>query len=64
MKREESVLWKKVFEELWKDRLTSDHVASELGIPSDEITSLIGGLWGTGNDSHSKPAEKFKLRAV
>lgn len=44
MKREGSVLWKKVFEELWKDRLTRDHVAAELGIPSDEITSLIGGL--------------------
>lgn len=64
MKREESVLWKKVFEELWKDRLTRDHVASQLGIPTDEITSLIGGLLGSGNDPSSKPAEKFRLRAV
>lgn len=64
MKREESVLWKKVFEELWKDRLTRDHVASQLGIPTDEITSLIGGLLGSGNDPSSKPAENFRLRAV
>lgn len=44
--REESVLWKKVFESLWKDRLTKDHVAKELCIPLDEIEALLGGLYG------------------
>lgn len=44
MDREKSVLWKKVFEQLWRDRLTREHVAAELGIPPDEIESLIGGL--------------------
>lgn len=64
MKREESVLWKKVFEELWKDRLTKDHVASQLGVPSDEISSLIGGLLGTVNELASRPTEPFKPRTV
>lgn len=64
MKREESVLWKKVFEELWKDRLTKDHVASQLGVPSDEIASLIGGLLGTVNELPSKATGPSKLRAV
>ncbi len=62
--REESVLWKKVFEELWKDRLTRNHMASQLGIPSDEISSLIGSLLNSGNQSDSKSVEKFRLRAV
>lgn len=62
--REESILWKKVFEELWKERLTRDHVASQLGIPSDEISSLIGGLLSSNNQSDTKSAEKFRLKAV
>jgi len=64
MKREESVLWKKVFGELWKDRLTKDHVASQLGVPNDEITSLLGGLLGVGYESIARPTGSFKLRAV
>jgi Zn-dependent peptidase ImmA (M78 family)/DNA-binding XRE family transcriptional regulator len=44
--REESVLWKKVFESLWKERLTKDHVARKLCLPSDEIESLLSGLYG------------------
>lgn len=64
MEREESVLWKKVFSELWKDRLTKDHVAAQLGVPSDEIASLIGGLLGAGIDQPSRPTGPFKLRAV
>ncbi|MCO6414074.1 MAG: ImmA/IrrE family metallo-endopeptidase [Thiogranum sp.] len=64
MKREESVLWKKVFEELWKERLTKDHIAVQLGIPTDEIASLIGGLLGANDEASTRPKERFKLRAV
>jgi Zn-dependent peptidase ImmA (M78 family)/DNA-binding XRE family transcriptional regulator len=42
--RERSVLWKKVFDELWKDGVTRDSVAKELHIPADEIESLVGEL--------------------
>jgi len=58
MRREESVLWKKVFEQLWKERLTKDHIAAELGIPVDEISSLIDGILG-GNQERAK---HFKAR--
>jgi Zn-dependent peptidase ImmA (M78 family)/DNA-binding XRE family transcriptional regulator len=44
--REESVLWKKVFETLWRDRLTKEHVSKELFLPPDEIESLLSGLYG------------------
>ena len=49
--REVSVLWKKVFQELWKDKSTKDHVAKELYIPSNEIDGLIFNLVGTSMDS-------------
>lgn len=44
--REESVLWKKVFESLWKEGITKNHVAKKLCIPSDEMDALFGGLYG------------------
>lgn len=64
MKREESVLWKKVFEELWKDRLTKDHVASQLGVPNDEISALVGGLLGTINEQPPISPTPLKLTVV
>ena len=42
--REESIVWKKVLGELWKERFTIKHIASELHIPCSEIESLIFGL--------------------
>lgn len=64
MKREESVLWKKIFEALWKERLTKDHVAEQLGFPADEITALVGGLLGDGNVVPPRSTERVKLRTV
>ena len=64
MQREESVLWKKVFEELWKDRLTRDHVAAQLDVPSDEISSLVGGLLGLGDAQAALSKKPVRLRAV
>jgi len=58
--REESVLWRKVFESLWKERLTRDHVAKQLCIPPDEIEALIGGLYGEA----SQPSGPAALRSV
>ena len=42
--REKSVLWRMVFDELWKDGVTKDRIAAELHIPLDEIESLVGEL--------------------
>ncbi len=44
MPRERSTLWQKVFESLWTEKLTKDHVAKALCIPSDEIEAIVGGL--------------------
>lgn len=44
LEREKSVLWKMIFDELWKDGITKDRIASELCIPLDEIESLVGEL--------------------
>lgn len=42
--RERSTLWHKVFESLWTEKLTKDHVAKALCIPPDEIEAIVGGL--------------------
>jgi Zn-dependent peptidase ImmA (M78 family) len=60
--REESVLWKKVFETLWRDRLTKEDVAKELCLPPDEIESLLGGLYGEVVMPIGEP--RYPLRAV
>jgi Zn-dependent peptidase ImmA (M78 family) len=44
--REESVVWKKVFTELWGDRISKNQVASELHLPPDELENLVFGLTG------------------
>lgn len=46
IEREQSVVWRKVFESLWNDGLSKDHVAKELSLPTDEISSLVDGLLG------------------
>ena len=63
MNREKSVLWRKVFEELWKDRLTRDHLAAQLELPSDEVQSLLGGLLGD-DEVQLKQTDRSALRAV
>ena len=62
--REESVLWRKVFESLWRDRQSKEHVARELCIPIDEIQALIGGLYGDKVGHISAGSRKPDLRAV
>jgi Zn-dependent peptidase ImmA (M78 family)/DNA-binding XRE family transcriptional regulator len=62
--REESVLWKKVFETLWKDRLSKEHVAKELCLPLDEIESLLGGLYGEATIPISASEARRGLHAV
>ncbi len=49
MERDYSLLWKKVLETLWSDRITKEHVADELGLPDDEVESLIGGVLPSSN---------------
>jgi Zn-dependent peptidase ImmA (M78 family) len=44
--REESILWKKVFAELWSDRISKNQVAADLHLPTDELENLVFGLTG------------------
>lgn len=44
--REESVIWKKVFTELWTDRISKSQVAADLHLPADELENLVFGLTG------------------
>lgn len=38
---ERSILWPKVLGSLWKDRITRDHIASELHLPTRELESAL-----------------------
>jgi Zn-dependent peptidase ImmA (M78 family) len=44
--REESVIWKKVFTELWTDGISKNQVAADLHVPADELENLVFGLTG------------------
>jgi hypothetical protein len=43
---ERSTVWQMVLKELWRDGVTRTHIASELGMPDDEIENLLFGLTG------------------
>lgn len=49
IERESSVLWRKVLEELWKDRHTKETIAQKLSLPLDEINSLLKGILSDGS---------------
>ncbi|NNM64635.1 MAG: ImmA/IrrE family metallo-endopeptidase [Burkholderiales bacterium] len=42
--REKSILWRMVFDQLWKDGIARHRIAAELHVPLDEIESLVGEL--------------------
>lgn len=44
LEREKSILWRMVFDELWKDGITKDRIAADLYLPLDEVESLVGEL--------------------
>jgi Zn-dependent peptidase ImmA (M78 family)/DNA-binding Xre family transcriptional regulator len=44
MEPEVSVVWKKVFSQLWKERVTKDEIAKELLLPFEEVENLVFGL--------------------
>jgi Zn-dependent peptidase ImmA (M78 family)/DNA-binding XRE family transcriptional regulator len=44
IKREQSIAWRKVFTELWKERVTRKDVARSLNLPFEEVSNLLYGL--------------------
>ena len=51
---ETSSIWQTVFRELWNDRITKAHIASDLGLPEDEFESLVFGLAAQAFDPMAK----------
>ena len=65
--RETSSIWKTVFSQLWRDRVSRNQVAKELAIPLGELENLVFGLVGDFAPDERKTAparEKPKLRVV
>lgn len=58
---EKSAVWQMVLTELWKDRISRSHIATELHLPSEELEGLIFGLAADTNPparSTGKPTLK------
>lgn len=62
VERETSVLWKHVLNQLWLERLTKDDIANQVGIPFDELESLLFGI--THQNLSSVSEENYGLRLV
>jgi Zn-dependent peptidase ImmA (M78 family)/DNA-binding XRE family transcriptional regulator len=62
--REKSVLWKMVFDELWKDGITKDRIAAKLHIPLDELESLVGELVTQPRPVQMPPDKRPMLKIV
>ena len=61
--REESVVRKKVFTELWADRISKNQVAAQLHLPADELENLVFGLTGDVAPPE-RPKGRPSLKAV
>jgi Zn-dependent peptidase ImmA (M78 family)/transcriptional regulator with XRE-family HTH domain len=58
--REVSSLWPQVFASLWRERITRDHVAVHLHIPTSELDQILVHLCGSAPD----PTATGSIRAV
>jgi Zn-dependent peptidase ImmA (M78 family) len=58
--RETSLVWRKVLEQLWSERMTKQKIAADLMIPADELEGLIWNLAGV----NERPSQKSPLSLV
>lgn len=58
--RETSVVWRKVLEQLWNERMTKQKIAAELAMPLDELEGLIWNLAAV----NERPSERPVLSLV
>jgi Zn-dependent peptidase ImmA (M78 family)/transcriptional regulator with XRE-family HTH domain len=62
VEREKSIVWRKILTQLWREKITKNEIANNLGIPIDELEGLIWNLTGDANPAaRDKP---FSLQAV
>jgi len=64
LEHEKSVVWEKVFRELWNDGITRKDLAKELSIPIDEVENLVFGLVGSYKSQNEiiRDRNKYSLR--
>lgn len=63
--REKSVVWEKVFRELWKDSFTREKIATDLSMPIHELENLMLGLVGSSKpQSEIAGSGKPNLRVI
>lgn len=62
--REQSVVWNKVLGNLWADRITKAHIAKDLGVPPEEIESILFGLVGGPTEGQPDGGKRASLRLV
>jgi Zn-dependent peptidase ImmA (M78 family)/DNA-binding XRE family transcriptional regulator len=63
IEREGSVVWNKVFSQLWAERTTKNAVADSLYLPLDELEGLVWGL-AAGRKPAPPKTSGSKLRAI
>lgn len=55
--REESVIWKRIFDEMWKERISKNHIAKSINVPLEEIENLVFGIASTSTSTLNVPIE-------
>lgn len=58
IQREFSSLWRVVFEQLWRDGITKTHVADLIGVPHDEVFSLLQGVVSSAENQDASALRK------
>lgn len=64
--RDQSLFWEKVLKSLWQDGITKRNIGEELGLPFDEVVSLIDGVLGSSAPTQYLKSEhrRVGLRAI
>lgn len=57
IERERSIVWKKVLSALWGERVTRQHIASDLHLPPEEIEGMIFGLVADAQAIQDRPTK-------
>lgn len=61
LKREQSIVWRKVFTDLWKDKVTKRDIASKLNLPFEEVNNLVFGLEGQTEPVNGQEIASLRL---
>lgn len=61
IRRETSMVWKKILSQLWAERTTKNDIASDLDLPLDELEGLIWNLAGEDHRPVADGPRRFSL---